>query len=449
MTAFASIHGRDIPFPSWARSSRSSSRSRMRSGQGSVPYDSVVVNSTGMCGLTLAGRLARSPEFQGAVKVVGRPVEETRRLVGGCTLRARTLDYFAAAMGVDRKRIESELLDSDLAPARTFRQYAALLGGEAAQGLKVVRQSCFMDAGQARSGRPDGLPLAYGIRNSRLLALLQRLALEAGSSLSSVDGAGIEESTSGDVETLRAASGSRSLLVNATPRPIPGLEVDRPPLAPRQFVAAAQVPFRASRLGQQNQIEADASFVCWLPGRQGLNMSVFYPYQDPLSPTADFYGIVYRVVDAESVRTKVELLTELASNLIAIGDLLGLDAVDPDQTMGRAVVPVSAWKGTRSSQDGVLDLSRLCGAGSPIISGDGMTRSAIGGLVGAESLLACRDPVADINTALGRYRQLNWELHLLLSRLARPASWLLARWPNLVLIRQTRSYFRDMWAGGY
>jgi hypothetical protein len=389
----------------------------------------------------MAGRLARSARFAGAVKLVGRPVEETRKLAGGCTLRARTLEYFAAALGVERERVERELLDPGLAPACTRRQYAALLCGLPQKGLSVVRKTTFMDAQRKRRARSDDLPLAFGIRNSRLLAVLQQLALEAGATL--------EDSPPGDAPCLRAAGRSRPLLVNATPRPVPRLEVTAPPPAPHQFVAAAQVPFRSSQLEQRGVVERDASFVSWLPTPGGLDMSVFYPFQDPLSPAADFYGIVYRVVDTESARAKAELLGELTSTLLAIGDLLGLEAVDPAETLGQAVVPVSPWRGTSNCQEGVLDLSRLCGAGSPIITGDGMTRSAIGGLIGAESLLACRDPAADINAALGGYRQLNWELHLVLSRLARPAAWALERWPNLVLLRQTRAYKRDMWAGAY
>ena len=401
-------------------------------------YDSVVIRRAGFCGLVAAGRLARSGSLRDAVTVVGPRVEESRRLVGGCTLRARSLEWIAAAMGREREEIESRLLDPGLPPASTHRQHAALLSGEAESGLRIVQRTCFMDASKARRGRRGGTPLAFGVRNSRLLALLEELARENGVRFVEAGGAAAD---------LRAIAGEKALLVNAAPGPIEGLEVAAPPRRPRQFVAAVQVPFRAERLDARGVVEADESFVCWLPDAVGLQMGVFYPFQDPLSPSADFYGIVYRVVDASRAADRAAVFERLSATLLAVGELLGLQAVDRRETRGEAMVPVSPWSRAPASQPGVLELSRLCGAGSPIITGDGMTRSAIGGVVAAESVLLGRDAAADVHAALAGYRRLNRELHLLLSTLSLPARWLLRSAPDLTLWRQSRSYHRDMWAG--
>src|SRR5581483_4170974 len=51
-------------------------------------YDSVVIaGGKGITAYTLAARLARSPEFAGRVVVAGPPVEETRQLRNGVSMR--------------------------------------------------------------------------------------------------------------------------------------------------------------------------------------------------------------------------------------------------------------------------------------------------------------------------------------------------------------------------
>ncbi len=431
-SALPSIRGLDIPWPDWASSDAADSR-----------YDRVVVNSTGVSALTLAGRLARSSELAGRVRVVALPVEENRRLIGGVTLRARTIDYYAAAMGVERDTFLREMFGGDCRTAVADQQIGAMCAGTLESGFRIVKKACFMDGRRPRRGRSEQLPLAYGVRNSRLRATLQKFAIDAGVRL-----------TPEVVPTLEGlldhAEGDRPLVVNGTPRPLVTAAETAGLGRSRQFVGAAQMAFRSTALDAKGVIARNASVACWVRQGAALSMGVYYPFLDPLSPAADYYGIFYRVVPArDASATKDELLETLEGTVRGIGEAIGLEPVDPEETLGTALVPVSPWRRVVNCQPGVLDLSRIAGAGSPIITGDGMTKSAIAGLIAAESILRGRDPVADTNRALGGYRQLNLELHLALTGLAGIASRLFRWSPSLVLFRQTRSYYRDMWAGAY
>ena len=404
--------------------------------------DSVVINGTGVCALTMAVRCARDGRLRDHVTIVGERVQESRRLVGGVTFRARTLDYIAAASGQTTQQLLQRFYGPEWHQAETHQQVAALCSGDAGRGYAVTRSATFMDAKVARPGRSPHQPLAYGLRNSRLVTTLHALADEAGCETAAA--------APSREQLTELASGEQPFLVNGAPRPLVDTPVDRPPAKPRQFVAAAQMALRNVARDQRGVIGPNTSFISWIKRGGGIDMGVFYPFQDELSPTADLYGIYYRVIGADDASSRrEEIQDDLSSTVVAIADMLGFEPVDPDETLGTAVVPVSPWNGVSSCQDGVLDLSRLAGAGSPIITGDGMTRSTLAGWVAAECLRGGHDVKsveADLQRALARYRQLNRELHWALSSLASPAATLMRWSPGLVLYRQTRSYHRDMWA---
>jgi hypothetical protein len=400
-----------------------------------------VLNSTGISGLTMAGRLARSPVFEDRVRIVAKSVEETQRLIGGVTLRARSLDLFAAAMGVERTDLIERLLGDDTSRAETHRQFVCVCSGSTGGGFRLDKISPFMDRQEPRRDRSPLPVLAYGVRNSRLRATLQELALAAGVTLTE------QEANSRDA-LAQLAPGDRPLVVNATPRPLPDTALIAPVAKPTRGVAAAQLTLRASQLEERGLVPRKSSLVCAVLIDGALDVGVFYPFQDALTPDADYYGIFYRVDDLETIAAdREQLLERLEASVLGVGQLFGLEAVDRDATLGTAVVPMSPWKGVGNCQEGVLDLSRMAGAGAPIITGDGMTRSAIAGWVGAESLVHGRDPAPEIDRALRLYRRLNWELYLVMTRFARPAYQLMKAVPRLAFYRQAKSYDWDMWAG--
>ena len=152
--------GRDARLPEWTRRP-----------EGQPSYDSVVIRGTGIGATTLAVRLARSEEFAGRVVLAGPRTQPSPRLVGGCTLRARALDYVALALGRPRQALIDELYGSEATARRaaTFRQ-VALVARDAGSQATLGRQGTW-----SRSARESPLDaVAFGIRNGNLKSLLDR-----------------------------------------------------------------------------------------------------------------------------------------------------------------------------------------------------------------------------------------------------------------------------------
>ncbi len=162
-----------------------------RDGTGSSRFDSVVINGTGVCALTMAARCARDHHLRERVSIVGERVKESRRLVGGVTLRARTLDYIAAAAGTTPTQLLERFYGPEWSQAETYQQVAALCSGDTKTGFQITKRAIFMDAEVERLGRASCQPLAYGLRNSRLVATLHELADEAG--CQTVDETGVSQ----------------------------------------------------------------------------------------------------------------------------------------------------------------------------------------------------------------------------------------------------------------
>lgn len=428
----AVFRGRDCRFPDWMR----------EASENACAHDEIILNSTGISSLTFAGRCAQSEHFSDNIHVYGTPVEENRRLAAGVTLRARTLEYFAASFGVTRDEILSRLYVCDPNDAAAFEQRCALTMGNPTDGFTFAAKSSWMNSTKPRKNRTTDLPLAYGIRNSRLNRVLQDLAVKTGVQLHDV--------SAPDMNTLRSyTTGENPLFVNGTPFPVKDADVVAPTDTPTRCVVAIQMPFTTPRLEARGVLSPKSAFITWVYRDRGLDMGVFYPFCDDLSPEATFYGIFYRIAPGPKGLDKDGELSILEQTLIGVADALGMEPVDPEETAGRAAVPISPWSGTVNRHEGVLDVSRLAGAGAPIITGDGMTRAAVGGFFGAESVLAGRDPVIEIGKALRHYRQINWELSLLLDTIPGIGAQAIRYFPGAVVFRNAQTYYRDMWASAY
>lgn len=428
----AVLRGKDCRFPKWMGDA---------SGE-ACEVDEIILNSTGISALTLAGRCAQSDRFANSVHVYGKPVEENRRLAAGVTLRSRTLDYYSAAMGVSRDEILGRLYVCDPNDAATLDQRCAVAEGNPDRGFTFRKLACWMDATKPRKGRSPNQPLAFGIRYSRLNRVLQDLAAEAGVQL--------HAEPAMDIKALQSsATGSNPLFINGTPMPVKDAAIMHPTDPPTRCVVAVQMPMRATRLQERGILEPHSGFATWVHRDGGLDMGVYNPFRDDRSPDATFYGIFYRIVPGPKDLDKDAEFDILERTLYGVSDALGLEPVDPEETAGRAAVPISPWKGTVNRHQGVLDISRLANAGAPIITGDGMTRAAVAGFVGAEAVLSGRDPVAAANQALGGYRQINWELSQIMTTLAGFSAFTLSHFPKTMLLRNSFTYGRDMWAAAY
>lgn len=421
--AALSVAGRDAPLPPWMMQ------------PGAAPerprYDSIVVRGNGIGALVFAARLARSASLAGRVVLAGPPVAEDRRLIGGLTLRSRALDYYAAAFGHDRQTLLERIFGSHAERASTDR----LIGGYCALrqtgSFEILRPQPWLSSDDC-----GGRPLAYGVRNSQLAGCLEQWTRDLGV---------VRHDTPTDpvgdaVSACRAlAPGSEPLIVNACPKPLR-------PVATRAgaLVAAVQLPLSAPRRRERGVLPNRASFLGAMR-RSGRNdLCIFNPIVDPLSPTAEYYGIVFRIVRARADLDRERELAAVRDELLGISDVLGLEPVDPEHTEGRALLPCSPWRHRASVVDGVLELAQLYDAGAPIITGDGMTRAGIAGLVAAEAVLAGEDPVAHANRALGLWRRMNRTLAASMTWASRIAALGIRLAPGRAL---AKSALPDTWAG--
>lgn len=425
------IKGRDANLPIWRNAGQAS---------GVCQYDSAVISGNGIGAAVLAARLNRSPEFAGRVVLASGPVAESRRLINGVTLRARSIDYYAAALGCDREDVLREMYGADWTKAITYRQRTSLcdVNGEDYSLRKV---GTWMTSDNVRSDRTERAPLAYGVRNSRLAGALVSLAKRAGVAHTEVEAAGWD--------SLRAlAPGNRPLIVNAKPKPLANAETIWDAPSPKEFVIASQITFTDNARAAKGVLDEHDAFASFIHRDKGLDMAVLYPFQDPLSPDARYYGIFYRVAKAGSF-DKAHEYKMLTDEIIGVGDALGLEAHDVEETKGAAAIPCLPWRGLQNRQKDTLDLSYIYSGGAPIITGDGMARSAVAATAGAEAILKGRDPVPEMNTALRRYRFLNWSQCRMMTHAPALAAKAIGLKPALALAGPGYSRNWDMWAGAY
>lgn len=425
------IKGRDAYLPAWKG---------LNLFQTDCAYDSVVISGNGIGAAVLAARLNRAPEFAGRVVIAAPPVAESRRLINGVTLRARSIDYYAAALGLDRADVLREIYGPGWTDAITYRQRVSLCDVNGGQ-YSLRSPTTWMTSEGVRKDRSVREPLAYGVRNSRLAGTLISLAKHAGVKQ-------IEEEVN-DWQALRAlAPGKQPLIVNAKPKPLENAETIWEAPAPKEFVLASQITFTDKARASKGLIDKHDAFCAFIHRDGGLDMSVLYPFQDPLSPDARYYGIFYRVAKAGSF-DKAHEYEVLTDEIIGVGEQLGLEAHDVEETKGQAAVPCLRWRGLRNRQKDTLDLSYIYSGGAPIITGDGMVRSAVAATAAAEALLCGRDPVPEMNTALNRYRFLNWSQCRMMTHFPGTAAKLIGARPNWALAGPGLSRDWDMWAGAY
>jgi hypothetical protein len=412
------VVGRDARLPSWMGEAPAAERPR---------YDSVVVRGNGIGALVFAARLGRSGAFEGRVVLAGPAVKQDRRLIGGLTLRSRALDYYAAAYGRDRQQLLDRIFGADAKRAATDRQVGSYCVRRPDGSFEIVRPQPWLSSDEF-----EGRPLAFGVRNSHLAGCLEQCTRELGVRR--------EEAPVDSVEACRAlAPGRNPLVVNAGPKPLRPAE-----LAAKRLVAAVQLPLAAPRRRERGILPDGASFF-GATLREGQNdIGIFNPIVDPLSPAAEYYGIVYRVERAREDFDRERALGVLRDELHGMSDALGFEPVDADVTEGAAALPCSPWNHSGALSDGLLELAQVYDAGAPIITGDGMTRAGLAGLVAAEAVLAGEDPVAHANRALALWRRGNRVLFGGMTWAARIAALSIRLAPRGVL---RVGAFPDSWAG--
>ncbi|WP_156966339.1 hypothetical protein [Algiphilus aromaticivorans] len=377
-----SLAGRDANLPEWMLS-QAYAEERPK-------YDSAVVIGSGISGLCCAARLARSKSFNGKVVLLGQPPAQSRRLIGGLTLRARALDYFAACLGISRSVLLDRLYDGRAAEVACHRQVAARFTRHRNGEYEIGPRGEWMSRWEHQ-----GRILAYGVRNSHMAGTIYEFMVQQGIEWKNARPQSLSD-------CLDLAPGKKPFVINCNPAPLPGL--GGIPVKPKRFVVAAQVPFSAPHREAKGILQTNTSFFCGRRRGGSLDASVWYPLLDPLSPSARMYAVFYRIVRNTPKLHKAAETEVLKDHLVGVGHALGLEPVDPEETMGTAVVPCSDWEANREHTPGYIDLGRLANLGTPIIAGDGMPRAALAAYVTAEALIAGVEPQAYLNHAGGKWR---------------------------------------------
>jgi hypothetical protein len=354
-------------------------------------YDSAVIAGNGIGALTFAAQLSKSPRFQGKVTVVAPPVEESRRLIQGVSLRGVAADFISSALGTTHAGLMETFAGATALPV-AYRQTASYAD-------RKGNGWAFPSPGPWQGGRKGSEePLVYGVRNSRVTAGMRQLADQ-------LPIAFVDEKVESADHLRTFAAGKNPILVNATTHAgLLGAETQKP----KKMVLAVQAPFIAAPGGITYPLESQTTYAPIIRRAGIINVGYFTPFADPLSPRSSWYGIFARVVDADSGFDKDAELATMTDELLTVADSLGLVADDLDETLGRALVPASPWGSVPRSRPGTLNLRRAYSGGAPCYYADGMVSAAIGGYIGAESIIRGDDPDTTVRKALTPWRRHNF-----------------------------------------
>jgi hypothetical protein len=359
-------------------------------GRGTCAYDSAVIAGNGIGALAFAGWLSQSPLFEGKVTVVAPPVVESRRLINGVTLRGRAVDFMSAALDTTLDDILEEMSGSTDTPPVCYRQTAAM-------ALQRGQSWRFGRRGQWQNGLPDNRPIAYGLRNSRVVGGMRELASKLAIEF-------VDEKVESASHLHSFSAGRHPLLVNATTVPtLIGGEAK----PPKRMVFGVQAPFIVPERGVSYPLEAETAFAPVVRRAGTIDVGYFTPFRDPLSPRSTWYGIYARVVDRNATFNKDAELRIMTEQLFGVAAAMNLLPDDPEETLGRAFVPASPWGAVAPSAPGTLELKRHYASGAPVFYADGMVTSLAGGVVGAHAVIRGVNPDDAIRAALRPWRRHN------------------------------------------
>jgi hypothetical protein len=359
-------------------------------GRGTCAYDSAVVAGNGIGALAFAGWLAQSPLFEGKVTVVAPPVVESRRLINGVTLRGRAVDFMSTALDTTLDDILEVMSGSSEMPPVCYRQTAAM-------AIQRGASWRFGRRGQWQNGLPDNRPIAYGLRNSRVVGGMRELASKLPIEF-------VDEKVESASHLRSFSAGRHPLLVNATTVPtLIGGEAK----PPKRMVLGVQVPFIAPERGVSYPLEAETAFAPVVRRAGTIDVGYFTPFRDPLSPRSTWYGIYARVVDRNATFNRDAEHRIMTEQLFGVAAAMNLVPDDPEETLGRALVPASPWGAVAPSAPGTLELKRHYSSGAPVFYADGMVISLTGGVVGAEAVIRGVNPDDAIRRAVRPWRRHN------------------------------------------
>jgi len=347
-------------------------------GHGSRPYyDSVVIVGAGFSASVMAARLARSEEFHGKVVMAGPRTVESRRLKDGATLRGHGTDYICYALGVPQYEYVDALYGDIVDGRGVGTRNLATMAKKGKSGVFEFGRVAPWQSG--RRGYPR--PLFYGARNSRMQGAMYELMdrsglIEVPETVNSLD------------EAFALAPGKRPLIVNAGHNPRL-LRTDVPKVDWATIAVQAPLQVKASGL---RYVETNAALFAGVRRGYKIDVGLFNPYGDPLSPRATFYGIMVGEVSlGRAGYDKEREIDTLTDELFGIADAMGMDVDDPDETLYAGLIPGSPWKALESAP-GTLELQMIAHQGVSATFSDGMTSGATAAVAAAEAVIRGVDP---------------------------------------------------------
>ncbi len=361
----------------------------------------VVVVGSSISGLVLASRLSRADGV--AVVLVPGSSPIPRRLVAGCSLRWSTIRRMAAGIGTTAGQLHERLGG----PPASFRWLAVERAAPGAgPGLRFKRRP----GTWAPADPLMGLSTRHGQILSGLRSLLTPgpgLRVVAGGvdkAARLVDGTGLPLRLPGG-DALLTLPAETTVVCNATST----AELLRPARTlpePTRWVAAVQAPIR--RRSAATFEGRDVGIAPMTPGTPRPHLAFFTPFADPDTPEADWYVINTTLVRAAELAEvgRDALVAATRDRMRELEAHYGFDEIDPEETLGEALVPVDSSGGGALQarlDDGspVVDVHRAFTSGAPAINVDGMLAAAVGADVFADTfLLAGGSPIDAARSAL-------------------------------------------------
>ena len=361
----------------------------------SKTYDSVVIaGGHGITTHAFAARLARDPRFAGKVVLAGPFKQETRRLIGGVSVRAYAADFLAYAAGIGHRELLAAIDPSRVAQPST-RQVASM----ATQQDDGTWEFSRVGPWQMHRGKSER-PVMYGFRNSRTAVAIRELIADG--AVQFVDQAPVNLSEARDL-----ALGDRPLMVNGSSDDgLFGNDTARHDWG----IIAAQVPFAAEH-GVRAPLAPATTFAPLVRREGTIDVGYYTPFQDPLTPDADWYGIIARPartkdLSGDTGERHKRLVTD---ELLGIGRAAGLRPVDADETLAVAGVAGYGWRAPESPRvEDTFELRQSCSGGVPAYYADGILCAAMGGLAAAEAIIRGADPSASAARAIRQIRRWNY-----------------------------------------
>lgn len=361
----------------------------------SKAYDSVVI--TGGHGITthaFAARLAREPRFAGKVVLAGPPKQESRRLIGGVSVRAYAADFLAYAAGVGHQDLLAAIDPTRVAQPST--RQAASMASQRDDGMWEFSRVGPWQMHRGNSERP----VMYGFRNSRTAVAIRELIADGAVRF-------VDEAPGSVSDARDLAPGDRPLLVNGSSD---DSLFDNHAASHEWGIIAAQVPFAAEH-GVRAPLTPATTFAPLVRREGTIDVGYYTPFQDPLTPDAGWYGIIARPVRVADLSGDIgehhkRLVTD---ELLGIGTAAGLRPVDADQTLAVAGVPGYGWRAPAAvRQADTFELRQSCSGGVPAYYADGILCAAMGGLAAAEAIIRGADPTASAARAIRPIRRWNY-----------------------------------------